>query len=93
MNPGQRVRLAELMNRVRLVPDSPSQDLPQEFSLRPEDVPLVAAAIAARASHLIAGDRRDFGPYFGKRLGEVLVLPPRDYPAISKRKPRRSNKK
>ena len=87
------MRLTELMKRVRLVPDAPSQDLPEESLLRAKDVPIVAAAIGAGASHLITGDRRDFGPYFGKRLGEVLVLPPRDYLAISKRKPRRSNKK
>lgn len=94
LNPDQRVRLAELMKRVRLVPDAPSQDLPEELSLRPKDVLIVAAAIAARASHLITGDRRDFGPYFGKRLGGMLVLPPRDYLAPSGRKPpRRASKK
>ena len=93
LNPDQRVRLPELIKSVRLVPDAPSQNLPEEFSPRPKDVPIVAAAIAARASHLITGDRRDFGPYFGKRLGGMLVLPPRDYLVPSGRKPRRASKK
>jgi predicted nucleic acid-binding protein len=89
----QRVRLTELMKGVRLVPDAPSQDLPEELSLRRKDVPIVAAAIAARATHLITGDRRDFGPYFGKRLGKMQILPPRDYLARPERKRRRSVKK
>jgi predicted nucleic acid-binding protein len=93
LNQSQRVRLTALMKGVRLVPDAPSQDLPKELSLRGKDVPIVAAAIAARATHLITGDRRDFGPYFGKRLGEMQVLPPRDYLARPERKPRRSDKK
>ncbi len=93
LDPSQRLRLTELMKRVRLVPEAPSQDLPRELSLREKDVPIVRAAIAARASYLITGDRRDFGPYFGKRLGGMLVLPPRDYLARAERKPRRSGKK
>jgi len=93
LNQSQRVRLTELMKGVRLVPDAPSQDLPEELSLRSKDVPIVAAAIAARATHLITGDRRDFGPYFGKRLGGMQILPPRDYLARPKRKSRRPAKK
>ena len=93
LNQSQRVRLTELMKGVRLVPDAPSQDLPEELSLRSKDVPIVAAAIAARATHLITGDRRDFGPYFGKRLGGMQILPPRDYLAGPKRKSRRPVKK
>ena len=52
-----------------------------------------AAAIANRATHLITGDRRDFGAYFGKQLGGVLILPPRDYFESRRRKPRRPGKK
>ncbi|MGH9320676.1 MAG: PIN domain-containing protein [Vicinamibacteria bacterium] len=93
LDESQRLRLKELINGVRLVPDAPSYDLPKELSLRGKDVPIVAAAMAAGATHLITGDRRDFGRYYGKRLGEVLVLPPRDYLARPERKPRRSAKK
>jgi predicted nucleic acid-binding protein len=89
----QRARLTELMKRVRLVPDAPSQDLAEKLSLRSKDVPIVAAAIAAGATHLITGDRRDFGPYFGKRLLEMQVLPPRDYLTRREPKARRALKK
>jgi predicted nucleic acid-binding protein len=93
LNPNQRDRLAELMNRVRVVPDAPSQDLPEGLSLRKKDLPIISAAIGAMATHLITGDRRDFGPYYGKRLGNTLVLPPRDYLVRSRRKPKRRTRK
>ncbi len=93
LNPSQRMRLTELMRGVRLVPDAPSPKFPEALSLRTKDIPILAAATAAGATHLITGDRRDFGPYFGKRLGKLLVLPPRDYLAIRERKPKRLAKK
>lgn len=84
----RRARLAELMKSVRVVPDAPSHDLPAGVVLRSKDVPILAAAIATRATHLITGDRRDFGAYFGRRLGGVLILPPRDYFERSRRRRR-----
>lgn len=75
----QRVRLSGLLKGVRIVPHAPMHELPKRTVLRGKDVPILAAAMSARATHLITGDRRDFGPYFGKRLGGVLILPPRDY--------------
>jgi predicted nucleic acid-binding protein len=75
----QRTRLTGLLKTVRIVPNAPSADLPEFRLLRVKDVPILAAAISARATHLITGDRRDFGDYFGKRIGGVLILPPRDY--------------
>ena len=89
----QRARLTELMKDVRVVPESPSRDLPAGLVLRGKDIPIVATAIAARATHLITGDRRDFGAYFGKRLGGVLVLPPREYFDRLRRKPRRHRRR
>jgi hypothetical protein len=93
LNESQRSRLEELMRGVRLVPDVPSHDLPEGLSVRSKDVPIVAAALAAGATHLITGDRRDFGSYYGKKLGGMQVLPPRDYLARPERKPRRAAKK
>lgn len=37
------------------------------------------SAIAAEASRLITGDRKDFGPYFGQKLAGVWVMTPREY--------------
>jgi hypothetical protein len=36
-------------------------------------------AVQAKATHLITGDRQDFGRYFGKRILGVLVLTPSAY--------------
>jgi len=44
-----------------------------------KDVPILLAAIEARATHLITGDMRHFGPHFGKRIEGILVLSPADY--------------
>jgi len=74
-----RVRLAMLMIDVRIVADAPPRGLPAGVALRGKDRPILAAAIAARATHLVTGDRRDFGAYFGETIEGVLILPPRDY--------------
>lgn len=79
LDAAQRARLAELLKGVRIVKEAPSHGLPKELVLRTKDVPILGAAIGCRATHLITGDRRDFGPYFGKKLGGVLNLPPRSY--------------
>jgi predicted nucleic acid-binding protein len=79
LDAARRARLAELMKGVRLVPDAPKHNLPKDVVLRGKDVPILAAAIGCRATHLITGDRRDFGSYFGKKLGGVRILPPRSY--------------
>ena len=73
-------RLQRLMQRVDVVPGAPpGQTLPAGLSLRAKDKPILLAAIASGATHLITGDLRDFKPLFGKKIGGVLVLRPRDY--------------
>ena len=74
----QQTRLAA--RTVRILEDpAHAIELPVDVTLRPKDRPILAAAIAAGASHLLTGDLRDFGPYMGKRLGGVLVMLPGDY--------------
>jgi uncharacterized protein len=41
-----------------------------------KDVPILAAAIAARASALVTGDQRDFGHLYGTTVEGVSVLTP-----------------
>ena len=51
-----------------------------EFAARllpDKDAPILAAAIAAEASALVTGDQRHFGPLYGRTLGGVVVLTPR----------------
>jgi len=75
----QRRRLADVVEKVEIVPDAPADDLPPGIALRSKDAPILAAAIAATVTHLITGDRRDFGKHYGELIGGVLILPPRDY--------------
>jgi uncharacterized protein len=56
-----------------------SRALSQDLTLPDKDVPILLAAVAARATHLITGDVRHFGRYFGKSIEGMLVSRPRDY--------------
>jgi uncharacterized protein len=73
----QRTRLVRLAGRVLL--DAGKHELPEGVSLPEKDVPILLAAIEARAPHLLTGDFRHFGSYFGKRVEGILVLPPGEY--------------
>jgi predicted nucleic acid-binding protein len=42
-----------------------------------KDVPILAGAIAANASHLLTGDEYDFGRLFGKTVQGVIIISPR----------------
>lgn len=43
-------------------------------TIRDKDEPILSAAIAAGASHLLTGDKRDFGPFFGQTIQGVKVV-------------------
>ena len=72
-------RLNRLIKAVEILPEPREQDLPSGIELAEKDRPILAAALAAGASHLITGDRRDFGRYFGQHIGKTLIMRPRDY--------------
>ena len=74
----QRQRLAKLLERIEFC-DAPERELPHAISLPEKDVPIILAAIEARATHLLTGDVRHFGPYFGKSVGGVLISLPGEY--------------
>lgn len=78
--PDQRDRLSELLVSVHLVGtlELPAADQ-HGIVLPAKDWPVVGGALAARATHLITGGHRHFGPFFGKRLLGVLVQPPGAY--------------
>jgi uncharacterized protein len=54
--------------------DAGKNELPEGVPLPEKDVPIPLAAIEARATHLLTGDLRHFGSYFGKRVKGILVL-------------------
>lgn len=75
----QRQRLGRSLAAVRILPASLSSPLPAGIDLAEKDRPVLLAAIGARATHLLTGDRRHFGKYFGRTLSGVLVQTPADY--------------
>lgn len=71
-------RLAKL-SRVLHLFDPDVKERPADLSLPEKDVPILLAAIEAAATHLITGDVRHFGPYFGNSIKGILVLTPAEY--------------
>ncbi len=79
-DPDQRERLEGLLGSVEIVPARVlDPDLRGDVQLRDKDWPILSGAVGARATHLITGDIRDFGSYFGQQVLGVLILPPSQY--------------
>jgi uncharacterized protein len=74
-----RERLEALLAGIEIVPDVATGRLPTGITLPEKDRPILLAAIATSATHLLTGDRAHFGTYFGRRIGGVLVQRPGDY--------------
>lgn len=72
----QRSRLQGLAAKLMLVDAPQERALPPGVELASKDVPILLAAIEARATHLLTGDRRHFGALSGKTVAGVRILPP-----------------
>ena len=48
-----------------------------ELALNLKDAPILGGAIAGKATHLLTGDERDFGSFFGKIIHGVKIVSPR----------------
>lgn len=78
--PGQIARLHLLLGDVERLPSATiGPELRSDVELPEEDWPIVAGALASRATHLITGDFQHFGCYFGRHILGVLVMPPAVY--------------
>ena len=80
--PRQREDLEELLDSVEVVSTAvPSMDHPlfSTVKLPDKDRPILLAAISVGATHLLTGDFRHFGPYYGERIEGILILPPGSY--------------
>ena len=73
----QQRRLQELLARVTII--TRLAHLPPGVTLPAKDQPIFQAALYARATHLLTGDKQHFGKYFGRRVGGIVVLPPAEY--------------
>lgn len=74
----QRKRLNKLSESIHLF-EAGSRKLPRGISLAEKDIPILLAAIEARATHLLTGDLQHFGPYFGKQIESVRIALPGEY--------------
>jgi uncharacterized protein len=74
----QKVRLNKLSEKVQLF-EAKEGPLPRGVVLPEKDVPILLGAIAAQATHLLTGDIRHFGPYFGKKIAGIAVALPGAY--------------
>lgn len=77
--PDRRARLERLLAAVAIVAEAPSTTLSPHVLLPSKDEPILGAAIATGATHLLTGDLRDFGRLLGRRIGGVLVQTPSEF--------------
>jgi len=76
----QKERLDKLLLSLdNIMPLHTNLELPKNLIIREKDKPILISAISARADFLITGDIRDFGKFYGKKIGDVTVLPPSEY--------------
>ena len=85
----QRKDLEQLCSSIEIAP-VPAAELLQVpgIDLPESDRPILAAAISARATHLVTGDVKDFGRYYGQMVGGMLILPPAEYLRIHREEKR-----
>lgn len=72
-----RLTVFEILTRLIEPSAQPSGELVSrmlQYGLPAKDAPILAAAVAARAEILVTGDRRHFGPLFGREIERVRVL-------------------
>jgi hypothetical protein len=74
----QRTRLAELSGSLHLF-EAGQTHLPPGIFLPEKDMPILLAAIVARATHLLTGDVRHFRAYFGKKIEGIAITRPGEY--------------
>jgi uncharacterized protein len=80
VEPAQKKRLHRLIRALHVVQAATApESIRKEVDLPEKDWPILGGAIAADATHLITGDFKHFGRYFGKQIHGILVLPPADY--------------
>ena len=79
-------RLRHLMRAVQILSFEKLPDISDAISLPEKDRPVLAAAILAGADHLISGDKRHFGPLYGKTIRGVRITAPPELLAILRRR-------
>jgi predicted nucleic acid-binding protein len=76
--PEKRQALEGILEWVRLVPEARPEAWMADL-LPEKDVPVLAAAVAPRATHLLTGDLRHFAPLMAREDLPLRVLTPGDF--------------
>jgi predicted nucleic acid-binding protein len=74
----QSRRLTQLVDGLQLF-EMTLDALPAGITLPDKDVPILLAAINARATHLLTGDLRHFGAYMNKKVAGIVIQLPGEY--------------
>jgi uncharacterized protein len=78
--PEQRAALETLLQSVQVLAATPGDPpLTVPIDLAEKDRLILAMAVAGRATHLLTGDVRHFGCYYGQTMAGVHILPPAAY--------------
>lgn len=75
----ERSLLNKLASSMKIIDRQMDLCPPEVMNLPDKDRPILMAAIDAKATHLLTGDIRHFGPYYGQTVKGVLILPPAAY--------------
>ncbi len=75
-------RLRVLMRSVQIISIEKLPDIPEAIALPEKDRPILAAAVHAQADHLVSGDKRHFGSWYGKSIRGVRITAPTQLLAI-----------
>jgi len=77
----QRATLEELLRGVIVTTKHNTDHDPciDDLPLPDKDRPILQAAVEAGATHLLTGDVRHFGAFYGQRPFGILILPPAAY--------------
>ena len=84
-NPAGLALLDRLASGLTVTPGVAVGALPEEVELLEKDRPILPAAIASGCSHLLTGDKRHFGPLYGRKVCGVLIQTPAQYLRARKR--------
>ena len=73
----QHERLAGLAAKLMIV--APGGAVPLGIVLPDKAAPILASALAAKATHLLTGDARHFGELYGREINGCIILRPAVY--------------
>ena len=77
-------RLRGLMRAVQIMSFGELPDVPEAKLLPEKDRPVLAGAVKAKADHLISGDKKHFGPLYGRRIHGVRITAPGELLAVAR---------